>query len=82
MTVSHTVAIVAVALTAAWSHPHVMFYAPLSDAAADGGPFGANLKRSPVTFCQFRRQFRKRALSRRSDCLCAVGMKTRNRRSG
>lgn len=31
-------------------HPHVMFYAPLSDANGDGAPFGANLKGSPVVF--------------------------------
>lgn len=31
-------------------YPHVMFYAPLSDANGDGAPFGANLKGSPVVF--------------------------------
>jgi hypothetical protein len=37
-------------VTATSWHPHVMFYAPLRDAAGDGGPFGANLKGSPVVF--------------------------------
>ena len=31
-------------------HPHVMFYAPRSDAANLGASFGANLKGSPIIF--------------------------------
>jgi hypothetical protein len=35
------------ATTTSW-HPHVMFYAPISDSADNGASFGANLRGSPV----------------------------------